>query len=204
MENDAVFWLRDPNVLLSGEMIPVERMRYNEMLNALSRLVIVISLLFYFFFRAPRALIIMAFSLFSIVAIQAVHTHEEKEAFISSNAPPEKHVLYSDKFSLPTSDNPFQNFSRIDALDRPDRKPAGPAYNPAVAKEIQAKLIQGISDLHPTDPNYMAVMLETPADRHNFEQSLRPFYTLPNTTGIPDIDAFSKFVYGESHEKRRY
>ncbi len=64
------FWSDDPNVLLNNEFLfeffPVEKMSFEQKLNAISRTVVLLTLLSFFYTKSVRILIIGVVSLFFI------------------------------------------------------------------------------------------------------------------------------------------
>ena len=70
------FWGDNPNILLqnTSELFPVENMTYNQSLNAITRLVILITILMFFVFRKWTLVFISLVTLGSIWALQQYHT----------------------------------------------------------------------------------------------------------------------------------
>ena len=65
----------------------------------------------------------------------------------------------------------------------PKRKPAAPAFNPVVEKEINAAA---------ADPRLFLDL----GDNIAFDQSMRNFYAMPNTTIPNDQKGYAEFLYG--------
>ena len=70
--------------------------------------------------------------------------------------------------------------------DNPDRKPAAPSFNRNVERKINEKTIGPDSRL----------FLDL-GDSISFEQSMRNFYSTPNTKVCNDQTSFAKFCYGD-------
>jgi hypothetical protein len=70
------FWGDNPNILLqnTSELFPVENMTYNQSLNAITRLVILITIIMFFVFRKWTLVFISLVTLGSIWALQQYHT----------------------------------------------------------------------------------------------------------------------------------
>lgn len=83
----------------------------------------------------------------------------------------------------PSLANPFGNLLMSDALLRPDRRPA-PKLNTRAAREaVYTAMEAQVRALHPGAGERM---FASDMDRLQFRQSLRPFFTNPSTTIVPD------------------
>ena len=70
IQNIIPFWSDNPNILLNNdfmfELFPVEKMSFEQKLNAISRLVVLLTLMSFFYTKSVRILLIGAVSLFFI------------------------------------------------------------------------------------------------------------------------------------------
>jgi hypothetical protein len=213
------FWAENPNVLLNSsyitEFFPSNDMTYNQKLNAITRTVIVLSVAFFFWQKNARSL---AFGVLSIFAIYLVHyyqdlekskTEKKKEAFTGLDGQTEKTspalaVMESDLanvsplevFDTPTAQNPFSNVLITDVNGNPTKKPAPPAYNDQINKNILAAAKDAVVQANPDQPDISDKLFKDLGEQLTFEQSMRQFYSNPATTTADDQKAFAEFCYG--------
>lgn len=99
--------------------------------------------------------------------------------------------------TLPTKENPVMNVLLTEINDDPNRKSALPAYNLNVEKEINDNVKSLIkNNLGDNDIVEQRLFREI-GDNFGFEQSMRNFYTTPNTRIPNDQEAFANFCYGD-------
>ena len=108
------FWSDDPNVLLNNEFLfelfPVEKMSFEQKLNAISRTVVLLTLMSFFYTKSVRILIIGVVSLFFILMLHKSKKAEKddikkkKEGFSYTESPadPFKSADLSNVFREPT------------------------------------------------------------------------------------------------------
>ena len=110
---EVPFWSTNPNVILNAnyvfELFPTESMTYNQKLNAITRLIFVITIICFLFTRNMRVLVVFAITLFSIYLIYTHHAKielknsKDLEAFgnpaldllNTGENPPSKEVFYN-------------------------------------------------------------------------------------------------------------
>jgi len=90
-------------------------------------------------------------------------------------------------FTPPTQKNPFMNVLLPQIKYDPKRKPAAPAFNPAVEEEINDKT----GNVGPNPRFFMDL-----GDSISFQQSQRNFYSTANTKVPNDQTAFAQYLYG--------
>lgn len=205
------FWSENPNVLLhAAEFFPVENMLYNQKLNAISRTVILLTILFYVFNRSTRIIFI---GLITMGAIFMLHYYRRKEhekaegkkgegEKVEGFENPVLAVLKdysvdpSQTFDLPTDTNPFSNVLLPDYEYNPEKKPAPPAFNTNVNQTILQQAKQLVIDQNPGQPDIAKKLFTDLGEQFVFEQSLQPFYSNPATTIPNDQAGFADFCYG--------
>jgi hypothetical protein len=205
------FWSDDPNVLLNNEFLfeffPVEKMSFEQKLNAISRTVVLLTLLSFFYTKSVRILIIGVVSLFFIFMlhkskkVEKEDIKKKKEGFsqdatIESPADPFKSADLSNVFKEPDSSNPFGNVLVTDYIYDPKRKPAPPAFNQKVNDDIIEKAKEVVRNANPDQPDITEKLFKDLGDQYVFEQSLRPFHSTASTTIPNDQQSFSEFCYG--------
>jgi hypothetical protein len=213
IQNIIPFWSDDPNVLLNNEFMfeffPVEKMSFEQKLNAISRTVILLTLMTFLYTKSVRILIIGGISLFFIFMLHKSKKVEnndmqkKKEGFYEimsdkngSPADPLKSADLSNVFREPDSANPFGNVLVTDYIYDPKRKPAPPAYNQKVNEDIIEKAKEVVRNANPDQPDITEKLFTDLGDQYVFEQSLRPFNSTASTTIPNDQQSFSEFCYG--------
>jgi hypothetical protein len=206
IQNIIPFWSDNPNILLNNdfmfELFPVEAMSFEQKLNAISRTVIILALVTFFYTKSVRILFIAAISLFFIFMLHKSKQADpvKKEAFFDKDETPAKKLFNtSDEmhvFREPDSSNPLGNVLVTDYIYNPNRKPAPPAYNERVNATIIEKAKEMVRKANPDQPDITDKLFKDLGDEYVFEQSLRPFNSTASTTIPNDQESFSEFCYG--------
>jgi len=210
------FWSENPNVLFqreySMEFFPIDSMAYEQKLNAITRTVIILTILGFFISQSVRILTVSGFTIFAIFILhyykqkemvkdeQISVSLENVEGFQNATMDylSEKGIkpLNSDLFDQPDSSNPFSNVLMSDYEHNPEKKPARPAFNSNVKDEILKQAKQLVVDVNPGQPDIADKLFKDLGEELVFEQSLRQFNSNPNTTIPNDQGAFADFCYG--------
>jgi hypothetical protein len=217
IQNIIPFWSENPNILLNNdflfEFFPVENMSFEQKLNAISRTIVLLSLVTFFYTKSVRILLIGMVSLFFIFmlhkskSVDAKEIQQKKngEGFTDSESTPSLSTpakeLYKttdmmNVFKKPDSTNPFGNVLVTDYINDPQRKPAPPAFNENVNLEIVEQAKEFVRKSNPDQPDITEKLFKDLGDEYVFEQSLRPFTSNPSTTIPNDQQSFSEFCYG--------
>ena len=136
-------WFNDPSILFKKEQLnqiwPKEGMSRNEKINAITRLVIILTILGYlitqslnFFITGAITLGVIIFLYYAKSLKQDDKKKQVKEAFTN----PSVYNAVKCNFTNPTQKNPVMNVLLPEIKDDPKRKMAAPAYNRAVEKQI--------------------------------------------------------------------
>ena len=203
------FWGVNPNVLIDSstalEFFPIESMTYEQKLNAISRMVLILTVITFLFTKSYRLLAISAISLLAICLLYYAHQQTwGKEGFGEDNEKAIAEFLrdsgksenMAQTFVAPTTQNPLSNVLLPEYEYDPMRKPAPPAYNPKVESEILTKAKQMVQEANPGQPDIAKKLFTDLADEFEFEQSMRSFYSSANTMIPNDQGAFAEFCYG--------
>jgi len=177
-------------------------MTTNQKLNAITRLVILLTLLGYLITKTFKILITGLVTLLSIIILRKVALTKEAKIKIKENgfeafANPQLYSAAKDSFQQPTSVNPMMNPLPTSAVEQ-HVKPAAPAFNPVVEKEVNkevTKFIVGNTD----HPKVDEKLFRDLGDNLEFNQSMRQWHPMPNTQIPNDQGAFAKFCYGDMH-----
>lgn len=212
------FWANDPNILLDPkyilEFFPTQNMSYEQKLNSISRLIILLTIIGFLYSNSMSLLIVF---LITMGLIWFMHYRNHKENFDLKSTTEEtpvsrvndpknivKNVLELNGidmssnvvFDIPTQTNPFSNVLITDYEYNKSKKPALPSYYEDVNTQIMKETKDMIINNNIDQPNISNKLFREMGDQFNFEQSMHSFHTTPNTTIPNDQNGFAEFCYG--------
>lgn len=179
-------------------------MTYEAKLNAISRTVLLMTILGFIFTKSASLVMIGVTTLAILVSM---YRWKKKEAFTSAssnnkngnsngNSSSTKDILRKE-FHPTTKKNPFGNVLLTDIGDQPDRLAAAPSFEPNVADDIHRAVTRQTQSLNPTISNTNKQLYGDLYDNYVLDQSMQRFYSTANTRVTNDQGAFSKFLYGD-------
>ena len=214
------FWSNDPTILFNKDNIlqiwPTQQMTFEAKLNAISRIVILMSILGFIFTRNWNLVIIgivtlaIIFTLYKLRKQSLVSSLIKKEGFTvnpsiqpSSLSPSPmlkdpvtlKSVLRSN-FHPTTKKNPFGNVLLTDINDDPNRLAAAPSFNPDVYDEIDKAVKKQTQMLNPSIINTNKQLYGDLLSNYDLDNSMMQFYSMPNTRVANDQGAYAEYLYG--------
>jgi hypothetical protein len=192
------FWLNNPAILFDSDHIteiwPSSNLDYISKLNAVTRLVILLTIVGFFTSGFFKILVSAGITLVIIVMMYKSKRNESvkkkikdqivKEGFTNPNL----NKASKQAFTMPTVKNPLGNVLLTDIKDNPKRPAAAPSFNPDIEKKINTSA----GNVGP-DPRLFLDL----GDTLSFEQSMQRFYTTANSRVANDQTAFAKFCYGD-------
>jgi hypothetical protein len=230
------FWINDPTVLFKREEMmdiwPAPLMSIEQKMNAISRIVILLSILGFLITKNVNILLTGAITLAIFVMMYKLQHQEEydaknggnsndngsndngagnsvknsndiKEGFVNStfNEPTNTRSGLKPIMTMPTVTNPMMNVLLTEIAYDPERNQAAPSYNPKIEKEINHTTeVATVLDFEPrtiTEAEKLRKKLFADlGDKYEFDDSMRSFYTNPNTTIPNDQKGFAEFCYG--------
>jgi hypothetical protein len=198
------FWTENPNILFNKEYIleffPTDEMSYSQKLNAITRTVILLTLISYACTQQVRILIIGTMTLGAIYFLYVYRKQERKKLEHFEN--PALEVLKDAKFDstgvfdTPTSSNPMSNILLPDIDFNPMKKPAPPTSSEDTKSLILESAKQLVAEANPGQPDITEKLFTNLGDQLTFEQSMQQFISNPSTTIPNDQTAFAEFCYG--------
>ena len=215
-EEIVPFWTENPNVLFQQnyffEFFPTENMSYSQKLNAVSRMVIFLTIISFMFTKSKQLLVISAITLFFIFVL-FYYKEQEKLKLENKKMDLDKNIenfdniaidtlkqnnvsMSGDVFEPPSSLNPFSNVLISDYDYNVNKKPAAPAFNTNVNNDILNQAKQFVREANPDQPDISDKLFKDLGEQYVFEQSLRPFHSNPSTTIPNDQQGFAEFCYG--------
>ena len=202
-ENDVsnTFWLNNPAILFDKNAItqlwPLESMTREQKINAITRLVIILTLIGFLFLNNIKilvtgiiAILILLFTYY--ILNKNTNLNKVKETF--SNEDIYKKVKHN--FTNPSVINPIMNILLPEIQDNPNRLEAAPSYNNAVKNSINEETKNFIVGNFDNNENIKKNLFDDQGDNFEFEQSMRQFYTTANTRVPNNQKEFARFCYG--------
>ena len=215
------FWSNEPTILFNKEHIlelwPTQQMTFESKLNAISRIIVVMSILGFLFTRNINLLIIgiitlaIIFTLYRLRKQQLVSSLIKKEGFSTNSLenslensstdllttnPVTMESLLRSNFHPTTKKNPFGNVLLTDINDTPNRLAAAPSFNPDVYEDITNATKKQTQMLYPGIINTNKQLYGDLKDNYDLDNSMMRFYSTANTRVENDQGAFSKYLYG--------
>jgi len=207
------FWINDPSILLNKEVVlelwPKQKMSYNAKLNAITRLILLLTILGFVLTRSVRILLVGLGTLVAIGILYKIrlgqHNVGEKEKEIEGFEQPvfkkkltakELRPALNREFKEGTKRNPFSNVLLTDIMDEPERKSAPPSFNPDVSEDIITSTKRAVQHMNPGIKNTNKQLFGDLYENFELDQSNRVFYSTANTRVANDQGAFGNFLYG--------
>lgn len=199
-------WLNNPTILLNqdklGELWPTSNMSLEEKINAITRLIILLTIIGYLITLRPNIILIGSVALISILLIYSLQ-NKKKESFVNNLtntgallSNPLFYEMNRENFKEPTKDNPLMNVLIPEVYYNPERKAAAPTFNQIVEKEINESVQQFVSEKF-GDDDIKEKLFGSLGDKLTFNRSMLPFTATANTTIPNDQKNFQEFLYGD-------
>ena len=215
------FWSNDPTVLFNKEYIlelwPTTNMCYEQKLNSITRLVILITILGYISTMSERILLVGGLTLAVVFVLfnmpkQKITKEMLNEGFkVQSNEvtgmfdkKPASYVnpvtldsVLKSEFKEGTKKNPFSNVLLTQINDDPERKSAPPSFNVDVDEDITKNVKRSVQMMNPGIKNTNKQLFGDLWQEFELDQSNRAFFSTANTRVQPgDQASFGQFLYG--------
>ena len=208
------FWSNDPTVLFNKEYIfelwPTTDMCYEQKLNAITRLVILITILGYILTMSQRVLIVGILTLLVIFVLFkmrkqkitkdmlnegfAVQGNESTGMFDKTKGsyvnPVTLDAVLKSEFKDGTKKNPFSNVLLTQITDDPERKAAPPSFN------VDVDVKRAVQMMNPGIKNTNKQLYGDLYQEFDLDQSNRVFFSTANTRVTNDQTAYSQYLYG--------
>ena len=215
------FWSNDPTVLFNKEYIfelwPTTDMCYEQKLNAITRLVILITILGYILTMSQRVLVVGILTLFVVFILFKMRKQKltkdmlnegfsiqgnEVTGMFNKNQssyvnPATLDSVLKSEFKEGTKKNPFSNVLLTQIMDDPNRKAAPPSFNVDVEEDITKNVKRAVQMMNPGIKNTNKQLYGDLWQEFELDQSNRAFFSTANTNVQPgDQASFGKFLYG--------
>jgi hypothetical protein len=213
------FWTNDPTVLFNKEYVlelwPTANMCYEQKLNSISRLIILLTILGYILTMSKRVLAVGALTLLVIFVLYSMRkqkvTKEMLEGFnVQGNEvtgmfdnkpksfvnPVTLDAVLRTEFKEGNKRNPFSNVLLTQINDEPNRKAAPPAFNVDVDEDITKNVKKAVQMMNPGIKNTNKQLFGDLWQQFQLDQSNRVFFSTPNTRVANDQGAYGQYLYG--------
>ena len=216
------FWSNDPTVLFNKDYIfelwPTVNMCYEQKLNAITRLIILITILGYILTMSSRIIFVGILTLVLIFILFNMRKKKLTKGMMSegflvqgsgsgsgsgssgnssdTNAIPLDKILKYE-YKEGNKKNPFSNVLLTEIMDSPDRKAAPPAFNVDVDEDITKNIKRSVQFMNPDIKNTNKQLYGDLWQNFELDQSNRAFYSTANTKVSNDQGAFAQFLYND-------
>jgi hypothetical protein len=214
------FWSNNPTILFNKEYIlelwPTTNMCYEQKLNSITRLVILITILGYILTMSERILLVGGLTLavifvlfnmrkqkitkemlnegFNVQGNEVTGMFDKKQA--SYVNPVSLESVLKSEFKEGTKKNPFSNVLLTQISDDPERKSAPPSFNVDVDEDITKNVKRAVQMMNPGIKNTNKQLYGDLWQEFELDQSNRVFFSTPNTRVTNDQTAYAEFLYG--------
>ena len=229
------FWSNEPTILFNTDNIlqvwPQPSMSFEAKLNAISRFVIVLSILGFVFTMRPHFLVIGAITLAIILSLykyrkqtivngltENFDNQEKKDASNKKNKnkknvrkitpttfttdPVTLESMLRSEFHPTTKQNPFGNVLLTDIMDDPERKAAAPSFNPDVHEDITTAVKKQTQMLNPDIISTNKQLYGDLKDNYDLDMSMQRFYSTANSRISNDQGAFCTYLFGSMYSAK--
>jgi hypothetical protein len=211
------FWTNDPTIIFNKEYIfelwPTTDMCYEQKLNAITRLVILITILGYILTMSKRVLVVGILTLVVIFVLfkmrkqkvtkdmlnEGFKVNSEKSQVLTPQSyinPVTLDSVLKSEFKEGNKKNPFSNVLLTQINDDPDRKAAPPSFNVDVDEDITKNVKRAVQMMNPGIKNTNKQLYGDLWQNFELDQSNRAFFSTANTRVTNDQSAFGNFLYG--------
>jgi hypothetical protein len=214
----SIFWINEPTILFNKDYIlqiwPTSKMSYEEKLNAISRVIIILTILGFILTMNKSILLVGLVTLVALVAMYKMRKQKltkdaldgSKEGFSGIDVKNQEETIINpdtlktylkSEFMPVNKKNPLGNVLLTEIMDNPARKPAPPSFNTEVYEDINVTTKKMVQSLNPGIKNTNKQLYGDLGEQFEFDQSQWSFYSTPNTKIPNDQGAFADYLYGD-------
>ncbi len=215
------FWSNDPTVLFNKEYIlelwPTTNMCYEQKLNSITRLVILITILGYILTMSERILLVGGLTLAVIFVLFTMRKQKITKEMLNEgfnvqgnevtgmfDKNPASYVnpvtldsVLKSEFKEGTKKNPFSNVLLTQINDDPERKSAPPSFNVDCDEDITKNVKRSVQMMNPGIKNTNKQLFGDLFQEFELDQSNRAFFSTANTRVENDQSAYAQFLYND-------
>jgi hypothetical protein len=207
------FWVNQPTILLNKKYITtnfsLKNMTLEEKFNAITKFVIVLTILGFIFSRNFQLIFI---GILTIAIVTAIYYRKKKkyieertqENFSNKGNNKNKKMeatmnlneLLKEAYYPINKKNPFGNVLLTEINSNPNRPSAAPSFNPEVYDKINNSVKKQTQMLNPTIDGTNKQIYGDLYENYNLDNSMMRFYTTANTRVANDQGAYAQWLYG--------
>ena len=223
------FWSNEPTILFNKEYIfelwPSTNMCYEQKLNAISRLIILITILGYILTMSQRVLAVGILTLVVIFVLfkmrkqklskdmlnegfhslkSNLHSVQGNEVTGMFDKKPDSYLnpvtldsVLKSEFKEGTKKNPFSNVLLTQIADDPERKSAPPSFNVDCDEDITKNVKRAVQMMNPGIKNTNKQLYGDLWQQFELDNSLKVFNTTPNSRVENDQSAYAQYLYSD-------
>ena len=213
-------WINDPTILLNKNEIfdlwPSYNMSYEEKVNSVTRIIILVTILGFIFTMKINILFIGITTLAVMFILMKIrkpkltknvieegfdlqksedNTMTNNKSIVITN-PSDLESVLRENYKEGTKKNPFSNVLLTDIGDDPKRKSAPPSFNVDVDEDITKNVKKSVQFMNPDIKNTNKQLFSSLTDNFYLDQSNRAFFSTANTKIPNDQTAYGEFLYG--------
>ena len=219
------FWTNDPTILFNKDYIfelwPTANMCYEQKLNAISRLIILLTILGYILTMSKRVIVVGILTLLVIYVLYSMRKKKITKGMLENfdvqgrlpsvqgnevtglfdNKPTSfvnpvtLDAVLRSEFKEGNKKNPFSNVLLTEINDDPNRKAAPASFN--VDEDITKNVKRSVQMMNPGIKNTNYQLYGDLWQKFELDQSNRIFYSTPNTRVTPDTGAYAQYLYND-------
>jgi hypothetical protein len=194
------FYTDEPSILLNSDYVfelwPTSNMSYEQKLNAITRVIILITILGYLFTMNFRIIITGFVTVAVIFGMYKMRKPKLQEGFDRLQMNPSTKDTKIIEYKEGTPKNPFSNVLLTEITSDPNRKPAPPAFEEQTEHEITKNVKHAIQSMNPGIKNTDKKLFGDQYDKFELDGSNRAFFSTANTRVTSDQSDFINFLYG--------
>jgi len=212
------FWSNQPTILFNKEYIfelwPTTDMCYEQKLNAITRLIILLTILGYMLTMSMKILgvgaitILIIFVLFTMrkqkitkaMMNEGFKIQEDQQAMVQNSSyvnPVTLDSVLRSEFKGGNRKNPFSNVLLPQINEDPERKAAPPSFNVDVDEDITRNVKKAVQMMNPGIKDTNKQLFGDLYQEFELDQSNRQFFTTPNSRVTNDQGAFAEYLYND-------
>ena len=204
MTKQIPFYADEPSILLNSDYIfelwPTNNMTHEQKLNAITRVITLVTLLGYLFTLNLRILVVGFITNIVIFGMYKTRKPKLVENFEKLTTSDVNVKLV--EFKEGTSNNPFSNVLLTDIQDEPKRKSAPLAFESE--QKITDNIKQAVQKINPGIKNVSKSLYGDKAEMFELDQSNRAFFSTANTKVVSDQSDFINFLYGGMSSSKEF
>lgn len=191
------------------EIFPTNKMSFERKVYAISRLIVLLSIVGFLITRSINFLVAGAVTICAIIVLYYYQINKENnlkkkmmeeesnvEGFQEIKSEQEMRTVLESDYVPTVKTNPLGNVLLTEYADNPLRKPAPPAFNPVVSDKVTANIKNTVQKLNSTIVDTNTQLFGGLYDKFDLDQSNRAFYSTAITTIPNDQGAYASFLYG--------